>query len=141
MFYTDNWFSVAQLQWARLWLLLGGLLITLIFYLSLSAIQLPIPRIPNIDKVMHFTAYCCLMGWFVQIFHHRYGRLLIGLGFIVMGIAIEFLQALHPLRHFDVLDMLANMSGVIIAWAAGLTWLDSILVCTESMFKRFMRLF
>ncbi|MCB1756349.1 MAG: VanZ family protein [Gammaproteobacteria bacterium] len=127
----ENWFSVAHLQWARVWLLIGMLLITSIFYLSLTSRQLPIPHFRHVDKALHFAAYGFLMGWFVQIFHNFKGRLVIGLGFIAMGVTIEFLQALHPMRHFDVLDMLANMTGVTLALLAGFTWLDSILVWFE----------
>ncbi len=131
MMYKENWFSVNHLQWARLWLLVGALMVTSIFYLSLSSRHLPFPHFANIDKILHLAAYAILMGWFVQIFHHRYGRLLIAFSFILMGILIEFLQAMHPMRHFDVQDMLANAFGVTLAWLSGLTWMDSILVKFE----------
>ena len=127
------WFSVAHLKWARLWLLVGAFLVTLIFYLSLTSSSLPVPHFRNVDKVLHMVAYGALMGWFVQIFHHQKGRLLIAVAFVLMGIGIEFLQALHPMRHFDVLDMLANFTGVALALLAGLTWLDSILMRLEQI--------
>ncbi len=129
--YRDDWFSVKHLRWARLWLLVGALLITAIFYLSLTSSSLPLPRFRHIDKVMHFLAYAVLMGWFIQIFHNRYGRVIVAGCFILMGVGIEFLQGMHPMRQFDVIDMFANMSGVIIALVAGLTWLDSILIWLE----------
>ncbi len=135
--YNNNWFSIAHLRWARLWLLVGCLLIAAIFYLSLSSIRMPIPQFNNIDKFMHFMAYLALMGWFVQLFHHRYGRLFVALGFIAMGVCIEFLQALNPIRHFDVLDMLANTIGVTLAWLAGFTWMETILICLEKYWIRF----
>ncbi|MDO6460515.1 VanZ family protein [Granulosicoccaceae sp. 1_MG-2023] len=133
MAHAKIWFSVAHLKWARLWLLLGALLVCLIFYLSLTSSGLPVPRFSNADKVFHLLAYGALMGWFVQIFHHHKGRLLIASMFVLMGVAIEFLQAMHPMRHFDVLDMLANFTGVMLALLAGMTWLDSILVRLERL--------
>lgn len=133
----DNWFSVAHLHWARLWLLIGMLIIFLIFYLSLASKTPSVVHFDHADKVLHFLAYGVLMGWFVQVFHNRKGRLLIALGFIAMGILIEVLQAQHPMRHFDVLDMLANTTGVTLAWLIGFTQLDSILIWFERMIFRF----
>ena len=139
MMYRENWFSVDHLKWARLWLLVGALLITMIFYLSLTSHQLPIPSFKNVDKLLHLFAYTVLMGWFVQIFHHRYGRLFFAACFVLMGVTIEFLQALHPMRHFDVLDMAANLAGVGLAWLGGLTCMDSILIWLEKTWLQFSR--
>ena len=130
--YRDDWFSVDHLKWARMWLLMGVLLITAIFYLSLtSASIIPVPHFRHIDKVMHLLAYAVLMGWFIQIFHDRRGRLFVACLFIAMGVGIEFLQGMHPRRQFDVIDMLANTGGVVLALLAGMTWMDSILIWLE----------
>lgn len=133
---TEAWFSVSHLKWARLWLLMGLLLITCVFYASFTSRGLPLPRIPYGDKLLHMSAYAVLMGWFVQIFHHHKGRLCIAGLFIAMGIAIEFLQDFYFKRHFDVIDMLANTVGVALALLAGMTWLDSILVAIERAWVR-----
>lgn len=45
-------------------------------------------------------------------------RLAYAAGFIAMGIALEFLQGMTDYRTFDVLDMLANAGGVLLALAA-----------------------
>ncbi len=129
--HRSDWFSVGHLQWARLWLLVGMLIITMIFYTSLTSSKLQVPHFRHVDKVLHFGVYALLMGWFVQIFHNRTGRLFVAMAFVLMGVMIEFLQAMSPIRHFDVLDMMANFTGVAIAWLAGFTWLDSILVWVE----------
>ncbi|HEX2825291.1 MAG TPA: VanZ family protein [Burkholderiales bacterium] len=36
---------------------------------------------------------------------------------MALGMALECVQAALPYRSFDVLDMLANASGVLIGWA------------------------
>jgi VanZ family protein len=88
-----------------------------IFWLSLT------PRPPTIDieqgdKLGHFGAYGLLMLLFCQVYDQRRTRLAYASGFIAMGIAIEFLQRMTGYRTFDVLDMAANATGVILGWAA-----------------------
>jgi len=40
-------------------------------------------------------------------------------GFILMGIALEFLQGMTGTRSFEVFDMVANSVGVALGWIAG----------------------
>ncbi len=138
MVQIKHWFSLDHLQWARLWLFVGFLLVALILFLSLASIHLPAPDVENADKYMHFIAYLVLMGWFIQLYHHHVGRLIIALIFIAMGVGIEFLQSLSPIRHFDTIDMFANTTGITLAWVAGFTGVDSILKTVEKMLMRIL---
>ena len=83
---------------------------------------------------MHASAYTCLMGWFAQIYRHDLTRLLLVIMFIAMGVFIEFLQSMTLTRQFELLDMLANASGVVLAWALAYTWFGSLL----SKFERLL---
>ena len=83
---------------------------------------------------MHVFAYACLMGWFSQLYRHDLTRLLLAIAFVVMGITIEFLQAMTPTRQFEVLDMIANSSGVLLAWALAYTWVGTLLSKFEALF-------
>ena len=85
------------------------------------------------DKVMHVSAYACLMGWFTQIYRHDLTRLLLVITFIAMGILIEVLQSMTPTRQFEVLDMVANTSGVVLAWALAYTWFGGLLAAFEKL--------
>jgi VanZ family protein len=76
---------------------------------------------------MHAVAYGLLMGWFAQIFKHDLARLLFVAAFIALGVAMEYAQGLVPSRQFDFLDMIANASGVVLAWALAYTWIGGIL--------------
>jgi VanZ family protein len=102
-----------RLRYHKFWLLLGWGMIVLVLYLSLT------PQPPELgfelwDKLKHFIAYAVLMGWFGQLYRqHR--RLLYALGFIGMGIALEYLQGMGEYRMFEYHDMLANLLGVSIA--------------------------
>ncbi len=99
-----------------LWLTLGWLLVASVWYLSLT------PKPPQIDlgidffdKISHFTAYAIMMGWFMQLYYSARTRFIYALGFICMGIAIEFVQGMGPHRLFEVADMLANSMGALVS--------------------------
>ena len=102
-----------SLRFPRLWLGLGWLAVVLAIVVCLVPIsQLPQP--PNLsDKSEHFIAYLLLSTWFAGIYpRSRYW--LIGIGLAVMGVLIEFAQsAMGYGRQGDVLDVIANCSGVL----------------------------
>jgi VanZ family protein len=71
------------------------------------------------DKLGHFGAYGLLMFWFALLYPSWTVRARYLIGFIVMGVGLEFLQGMLG-RVFDVHDMLANATGVLLGAAAGL---------------------
>jgi len=111
------------LRYPRLWLSLGWTAVAFAILVSLvPASQLPQP--PNIsDKAEHFLAYLLLSLWFAGIYPRaRYW--IIGIGLCVMGVLIEFAQgAMHFGRQADILDVLANSTGVIVGLGLSLLWL------------------
>jgi VanZ family protein len=72
------------------------------------------------DKLGHFGAYGLLMFWFAQLYHERSTRIAYGLGFIAMGVGLEFAQGRLAYRSYDMFDMYANALGVLLGWAAAL---------------------
>jgi len=109
--------SSGVLRYRSLWLAVGWLLVVIVLYLSLT----PAPPQPlhfeGVDKFEHVLAYFVLMFWFAQIYHHARTRLWIAGGLIAMGIAIEILQPILAPRFFEWWDMLADTTGVLLAWA------------------------
>ena len=105
----------AKLRWLRVWQVVGICLIVAVFYFSLTPVVLPLPA-EHFDKFYHAFTYAVMMGWFVQLYRGRRSHLLLTIGFILMGVSIEILQGFHPMRYFDVLDMLANAAGVVCVW-------------------------
>lgn len=95
-----------------LWLIFGFALIGLVIYLSLRTISFPMPHFNQVDKVQHLIAYGTLTLWFSQTFKGQ-TRYKIAGAFILMGIAIEFVQPFTG-REFSYLDMLANSTGVLL---------------------------
>ncbi len=104
-----------------------------IFIGSIISIPAQVKLIVMQDKFLHVAAYGCLMGWFAQIFRHDLTRLILVIGFIAMGIMIEWLQSMTDTRQFEYLDMVANTSGVVLAWALAYTWFGSVLARFEKV--------
>jgi VanZ family protein len=121
----------SRLQKTWLWLTIGIVLLSAITALSLISMEgMPMPG--NIDKLYHAVSYAVLMGWWVQLFPRREDRLMLVLAFILFGGLIEVLQSFHPLRHFDLLDMAANTTGILVSWVLGWTRFDQILYWLDS---------
>ncbi len=125
---------IGHLRLKRLWLGIGALLIGGVAAASVVAVPTPVQAFMLDDKLTHLVVYAGLMGWFAQIFRHDLTRLLFAALFTGMGVAMEFLQAMTPSRQFDILDMVANTSGVVLAWALAYTWVGNLLVKFESRF-------
>jgi VanZ family protein len=86
---------------------------------SLSNLKdLPKLNIEFHDKIIHFTAYALLcFVWFLIFESYKVGNSLSYsiLVSIVFGTVIEFLQANHTsYRTFDVFDIIANITGILI---------------------------
>lgn len=123
-----------KLRW--LWIALGWVWVTIIFYLSL----MPHPPEPvhfwNADKLEHALAYCLLMLWFCQVYRQRKARMLLAALLVVMGIVIEYLQGETGYRFFDYADMVSNTTGVVLGWAWARTGLGRIFANLEYYIAR-----
>ncbi len=102
-------------MWTRLWLAGGwlGVALTLVFSLGPPALD---AGSGHADKLIHLAGYTVLMFWWAQLVVARRWKL--ALAVILFGIAIEGLQGLTPNRQPDLLDVLANTSGVLLGWLA-----------------------
>ncbi len=118
------------LHYKMLWLLIGYAMIAFVVMQSLTSSPVSV-GFELSDKLYHVVGYFGLMGWFVQIYHSKFGRLVWGVFFIAMGISLEFLQGMGGVRHFEVNDMIANATGVIIAWVLSGTVFSSCLLLIE----------
>jgi VanZ family protein len=88
-----------------------------IVWLSLTP-SLPQVEVAHGDKLGHFGSYALLMFWFARLYVSRSARMGHAVAFTAMGVVIEFLQGHLGYRSYDVLDMLANATGVMLGWAA-----------------------
>lgn len=108
-----------------LWQALAWVAVGAVVYLSL------VPNPPNIpvtegDKWGHTLGYALLMIWFVQLYQRPlHARL--GLGVLLLGIAMECMQGLTSYRSFEWWDMVADGGGVLVGWLLGGTALGMAL--------------
>lgn len=127
-----NTLASRHLRFAPLWLCVGLGLILCISFMSVVSVPAEVKKFLMHDKLLHVAAYGLLMGWFAQIFRRNGTRLLLAIGFVLMGIGIEYIQGQVPSRQFEVLDMIANTSGIVLAWALAYTWMGRALEWFEN---------
>ena len=101
-------------KWSRPILILWGVSIGAVVFLSLvPRVELPVD-FWNADKLYHCAAY----GWLALLpvigFAVRRTALYAALSAILLGILLEVGQYFVPGRMFSVPDILANMLGVIL---------------------------
>ncbi len=102
------------LRYFRLWQAMGWLAVVATIYLSLTSEPVVELSFDYGDKLGHFLAYGVLMGWFVQLYQSRARLIAHALFLISLGVGLEFLQQ-YSGRYFEVADMVANASGVVLA--------------------------
>ncbi len=121
-----------RLKYKALWSFIGYIMIAFVIYSTLDTTPVQLVEFEGSDKFLHITAYFGLMGWFLQIYHTRKMQIILACGFVSMGIILEFLQALGGVRFFEIYDMLANSSGVLLAWSLIKTPFSQLLFYFES---------
>ena len=105
----------ATLKLRPLWLLLGWLLVLFVIYVSVipDPVQLPVAEG---DKFGHLLAYAALMSWFANLYEVTARRVQFAIGFIALGVALEFVQRWTGYRSFEIADMAAGATGVAVGW-------------------------
>lgn len=120
-----------KLKLEVLWLVIGYAMVAFVIYSSLTTSPVT-PGFKLSDKVMHIVGYFGLMGWFIQIYRQKKAQIILAIIFISMGVSLEFLQDLGGVRYFEFNDMLANTTGVLLAWLLVKTSFPELLFWFES---------
>ena len=119
--------QIKKLHFHQVWLFIGWALIGSAIYFSLnSGGMLGISSFLN-DMLSHMFGYAGLMLWFLQLYKSLKMRWLIAVLLVCLGVALEYLQGLGGVRVFELEDMVANASGVVVGWLLAVTGLDRIL--------------
>jgi len=134
-FHAKGLFESPHLRYVRLWLSIGVGMLAMVLLLSLITLPDEVNQFVWSDKLFHGIAYAGLMGWFAQLYKHDLTRIVLLIGLISFGVGIELLQGLTPSRVLDVSDMLANASGVLLAWALSYTFFGNILEGIEALVR------
>ncbi len=124
-----------QLKRRVLWHSIGVAIVALVWYLSLTSAPIRV-GLPFFDKATHMLAYLTQTLWYLQLYRKHSKRVLIGLAFIAMGLVIEYIQSFHPMRYFDIADMLANTLGVVTAYLLSYTPVGRFLFWCEQCLNR-----
>lgn len=90
----------------QLWLLLGWTLVLLVIYLLLTPAPVELPMEQG-DKIAHVLAYATLMSWSANVYEASAQRMKFAVGFITLGVSLEFLQRWTGYRSFELADMIA----------------------------------
>jgi len=72
------------------------------------------------DKAGHFLAYGLLMLWFCLLYSKPITRLAYAVGFVAMGVGLEFFQGALGHRTYEMVDIVADTIGVLLGWGLAL---------------------
>ncbi len=101
------------LKYIKAWKVLGyALVVTLIILSIIPTRDLNRVLFVGSDKVIHFLYYGILMIWFGQT-HDENHYISLAWKFVALGLALEIVQHLLPVRTFDVFDFFADALGVL----------------------------
>lgn len=117
-----------RLRFTRLWLGIGLIGCAVLAYASLMPDPPQPSAVPYYDKLAHMLAYGVLGAWFGGVLPSHYGRIFIGLA--AYGLVLELVQSLTGYRSGEMLDMAADVAGIIaglvLARLGMMRWLDYI---------------
>ncbi len=109
----------------KAWFATGIAFIALVIWLSLTPSPIIIDSVDGI-KTGHFMAYSWLMLWFAQLYRSARARIAWAIGFVLMGVALEYAQAATGYRDFAYSDMRDNAYGVLAGSILALTPLGGL---------------
>ena len=104
-----------ELRARHFWAAVGWALVLLVIYLSLTPAPIELPFEQG-DKLSHALAYLALMSWFANLYATFRQRIAFAVGFIFLGVSLEFIQRGTGYRSFELADMAAGAVGVLIGW-------------------------
>lgn len=125
------------LHYRNIWLTLSWAWLLVIIILSLITIPTSVEfSVPYIDKVEHTVSYFILMFLFSQCYSQVTTRLMYAFVFICIGILLEYLQSLTVTRQFEIADMVANSSGVVLGVLLSDSGLRHIISFVDNRIKK-----
>ena len=104
----------------RLWWTAGWVTVAAVVLVSLLPNpQIPGPDLPWRDKWGHLLAWGWIMGWFCQLDEPAPVRARRLIMLALLGAGLEVAQSFYPQREGDVVDVVANVSGLVLGWLVG----------------------
>jgi VanZ family protein len=88
----------------------------LVIFVSLASLQsISEFSIPHMDKVVHLVTYAVFTVLGYRVIKNEPGFLYICIGIVVFSGLMEVAQSFTPARMMSPADLLANMTGVVLA--------------------------
>jgi VanZ family protein len=113
--------GVRSLRFAHQWIAVGWLLVAGLVAASLLTAPGEAVVLRYADKPAHVVAYLLVMAWFVQIWRSRRVLFAYACFLVLLGVALELLQATTGQRTADAFDAMANSGGVLLGWLTART--------------------
>jgi len=111
------------------------MLVLFVIYLSLTPTPVEL-AVEQGDKFGHVFAYAVLMSWFANLYEVSARRMQFAIGFIALGVTIEFVQRWIGYRTFEVADMAADAAGVAAGWFFAPPRIPNYLRVMEKLLQR-----
>ncbi len=102
-------------------IILAGIYTLFLIGISLYPLEHLPPAPGGTDKLVHLLLYFAAFRLWIKPFPSK--TLYVALALSLLGIVLEILQGWLPLnRHADILDALANVSGILLAYFLRRIW-------------------
>jgi len=110
----------------------------LVVYLSLIPYPPEPLSFPHADKLEHGFAYASLSLWFCQIYLSARSRMIAVAALVGLGVVVEFVQGWMGYRYFDVWDMAANSTGILLGFLLVRTPLGRLFILIETASRKIL---
>jgi VanZ family protein len=121
-----------HLRFSRLWVVLGWAWVLAVVCASLTPSPVEL-HIEQGDKYLHVVAYLVIASWFANLYQSTGERVVCATGCLALGVGLEFVQLLTEVRTFELVDMVANTTGVLIGMFAAPPRLPNYLRLAERL--------
>ncbi len=108
--------------------------------------QVPVAEnltLPHADKVFHVGAYLLMSFWFLQFHLHNKSQILYVLTFFALSLLLELIQPLTGSRQFEVMDLVANGTGLVLGAMLArrlsisiFSWIETYLIIVLEHFSK-----
>ena len=121
-----------SLNYRKLWLYLGYMMVAIVIYMSLHPNPPDTRAVFMGDKLLHVLTYIFFMIWFCQLYDSASYKY-IGLYLFSLGVMIEIAQWGVGYRFFELADLVANFSGILIGWILAKIWFANLFKSIEDI--------
>ena len=121
-----------SLKYRKWWLAAGYTLVAIVVYLSLHPSPPDTRGVFMGDKLLHGLTYIVLTVWFCQLYQQHQFKI-VAASLFILGVFVEIAQWGTGYRFFELADIVANSSGIVIGWLLALKLLSKLFLSIEKL--------